>query len=372
MPRPPRRRRRRRRPLARAGLALAAGAAVLFRGAGGQRVADLAHYFAPGYAPVQAEGYWYEIQAWGARTENCFGTKSMACMACAMNTPDFAAAVGTVPIGVSNDLWFEPERAATCGMCLRVYMPEAGTPEAALSAPAGTKPYFRNVEEPWAYNATIKQDADGAFYFEAVVVEWFDRWQASGDSLTYPAFNLSDPDNVRQGWTDDFGVWKAAWKPVPCSVGTHNMTFFLVDFQEPHPLPIGSDSSWRRSGSSAGVLPSGAAGSLCDNQAAEPCGRLGVDAESLPFIKLKIAGGRYPIGAVALTAADGETQDMRLSGDGFWQASTGDIAVNDTLALNITCLDGDLATTVAWSLVPEDCFCTVGPHHARQGARQGG
>lgn len=77
-------------------------------------------------------------------------------------------------------------------------------------------------------------------------------------------------------------------------------TFFLVDFQEPHPLPIGSDSSWRRSGSSAGVLPSNAAGSLCDNQAAEPCGLLGVDAESLPFIKLKIAGGRYPIGAVAL------------------------------------------------------------------------
>ena len=74
---------------------------------------------------------------------------------------------------------------------------------------------------------------------------------------------------------------------------------------------------------------------------------------------------------MALTAADGETQDMRLSGDGFWQASTGDIAVNDTLALNITCLDGDLATTVTWSLVPEDCFCTVRPH-ARQGARRGG
>ena len=195
---------------------------------------------------------------------------------------------------------------------------------------------------------------------------------------------------MRQGWTDDFGVWKAAWKPVPCSVGSHNLvstqrarragrgsggltlkkTFFLVDFQEPHPLPIGSDSSWRRSGSSAGVLPSSAAGSLCDNQAAEPCGLLGVDAESLPFIKLKIAGGRYPIGAVALTA-DGETQDMRLSGDGFWQASTGDIAVNDTLALNITCLDGDLATTVTWSLVPEDCFCTVRPR-AQQGARRGG
>ena len=48
--------------------------------------------------------------------------------------------------------------------------PVAGTPEAALKA--GTKPYFRNVEEPWAYNATIKQDADGGFYFEAIVVEW--------------------------------------------------------------------------------------------------------------------------------------------------------------------------------------------------------
>jgi len=155
--------------LALASLLLAAGATAP-RCRGAEAVTDLAGYFAPAYAPVQAEGYWYEIQAWGARTENCFGTKSMACMACAMNTPDFAPAVGTVPIGVSNDLWFEPERAATCGMCLRVYMPEAGTPEAALKA--GTKPYFRNVEEPWAYNATIKQDADGGFYFEAIVVEW--------------------------------------------------------------------------------------------------------------------------------------------------------------------------------------------------------
>ena len=30
----------------------------------------------------------------------------------------------------------------------------------------------RAVEEPWAYNATVKQDADGGFYFEAIVVEW--------------------------------------------------------------------------------------------------------------------------------------------------------------------------------------------------------
>ena len=70
----------------------------------------------------EATSYYYDIEAWAARTNNCRNTDSMACMACSMPVLESFELAGIAPIGVSNDWWFLPERSATCGMCMRVYM----------------------------------------------------------------------------------------------------------------------------------------------------------------------------------------------------------------------------------------------------------
>lgn len=100
---------------------------------------------------LEAVGYYYDIEAWAARTNNCRDSPSMACMACSMPVLESFERAGIAPIGVSNDWWFLPERSATCGMCMRVYMfdePISG----------GTNPFRETVGQPWAYSARIYDD----------------------------------------------------------------------------------------------------------------------------------------------------------------------------------------------------------------------
>ena len=86
---------------------------------------------------------------------------------------------------VSNQLWFKPERAATCSMCLKVYITEGdrkkcpkGDWQSNAACPGvGTQSYAKGVTQPWAYSAKLQRDqAKGMDYFIGVVIEWFDRW----------------------------------------------------------------------------------------------------------------------------------------------------------------------------------------------------
>ena len=85
---------------------------------------------------------------------------------------------------VANELWFKPERASVCGMCLKVSLPPgtassdcAANSQKIASCPgAGTHPYT-SVDQPWAWNATVyPADSKNPYpYFIAVIIEWFDR-----------------------------------------------------------------------------------------------------------------------------------------------------------------------------------------------------
>lgn len=119
----------------------------------------------------------------------------MACMACSMPVLESFERAGIAPIGVSNDWWFLPERSATCGMCMKVYMYDESVQG------GGTRPYSNTVQEPWAYSAKVYDDPIvGAPYFIATIVEWFDRYQYSGLDITYPIFQQRDS-------IGNFGVW---------------------------------------------------------------------------------------------------------------------------------------------------------------------
>jgi hypothetical protein len=56
----------------------------------------------------EAVSYYYDIEAWAARTNNCRDTSSVACMACSMPLLESFERAGIAPIGVSNDWWFLP------------------------------------------------------------------------------------------------------------------------------------------------------------------------------------------------------------------------------------------------------------------------
>lgn len=306
----------------------------------------LSDWYSQGIIP--AVSYYYDIEAWAARTTNCVGTDSMACMACSMPMADALTAAGVAPIGVSNDWWFSPERSATCGMCMKVYMYD--TP--ALGQQAGTNPMKSTVTEPWAYSANVSYDPDvGAYYFIAVVVEWFDRYQSSGLDITYPIFQQRDT-------IGQFGVWNVGLEPVPCPVGDSGLSLSFMDYSKPY--PVRSDSGWDAD-DSAGILPSGVEESLCDNRYDGPCGTIVHEPDKNPvgWPKLKVWGSRYPIGDVTLLF-NGQEYAMRRSVDDFWEpGSDGNpgLSVSDTVTVRIQCLDGPSAWTEETEIVAGECLC---------------
>ena len=189
----------------------------------------------------------------------------MACMACSMPVLDSFEQAGIAPIGVSNDWWFLPERSATCGMCMRVYMFDEGQ---------GTHPLRDTVSQPWAYSAKVYEDPIvGVPYFYAFVVEWFDRYQSSGLDITYPIFQQRDQ-------IGRFGVWSVGLEPVPCPVDA-SLTLNFMDYSKPYPESGSATegSVWQAS-ESAGVLPDDV--SLCDNRYDVICGNIVHDPNRNP------------------------------------------------------------------------------------------
>ena len=310
----------------------------------------LSDYLDPAAPLIETDGFYYDIEAWAARTTNCVDTPSMACMACAEPLAEYATANGVAPIGISNDFWFNPETAATCGMCLRVYM-DTSDNSAILQ---GTKPYYPTVSEEWAYNASIIYDEQvGMYYFVATVVEWFDRWQSSGQAITYPVFQRDD--------VNQFGVWRVYLKPVECPVNGFNMTFQFMDYSKPYPLQIKDQTGWTESGPSVGDLPDGVSETLCNNLADEPCGKLTEEDPNrnpIGHIKLKVSQARVPIGDVVLVY-NGEEYPMKRTGDGFWspESSAPNLQLNEAVTVKVQCLDGPNAKFVTTDVVPGECLC---------------
>ena len=290
-----------------------------------------------------AISYYYDIEAWAARTNNCRGTDSMACMACSMPVLESFELAGIAPIGVSNDWWFLPERSATCGMCMRVYMHGDGQ---------GTHPLESTVSEPWAYSAKIYDDpVAGAPYFIAVVVEWFDRYQSSGLDITYPIYQMRDQ-------IGGFGTWSVGLEPVPCPVDS-GLTLNFMDYSKPYPVSgSATNGSVWQSSESAGVLPEDI--SLCDNRYDVICGSIVHDPNRNPvsWPKLKVWGSRFPVGDLRLVV-DGQEYSMRRSPDDFWEpegANPG-LGLDSLVTVRIQCLDSDVASTVEATIRAGDCLC---------------
>jgi hypothetical protein len=271
----------------------------------------------------------------------------MACMACSMPVLQSFYDQGIAPIGVSNDWWFLPERAATCGMCMRVYMYD----EPSVAGQAGTRPFRDTVTEPWAYSAKVYDDPDaGAPYFVAVIVEWFDRYQSSGLDITYPIFQQRDS-------IGSFGTWRVGLEPIPCPVDT-SLTISFMDYSKPY--PVNEDTGWAAS-ESAGVLPEGVEQSLCDNRYDVICGNIVDDPNRNPvgWPKVKMWGSRYPIGDVSIVF-NGQEYAMRRSADDFWEPDGNNpgLTVDDDVTFRIQCLDGGPeAKTIETTVRAGDCLC---------------
>lgn len=62
---------------------------------------------------------------WAQASTICDGRPdTVACMACSFDLPEFAKEERLAPLGVYDALWFSPEAGGTCGMCLKVWLPE--------------------------------------------------------------------------------------------------------------------------------------------------------------------------------------------------------------------------------------------------------
>ena len=63
-------------------------------------------------------------------------------------------------------------------MCLKVYMPPTGTCSGCEAAHgAEPHPYATNVNQTWAWNATVYYDALRSMpWFYGIVIEWLDRY----------------------------------------------------------------------------------------------------------------------------------------------------------------------------------------------------
>lgn len=314
----------------------------------------LTRYLNPQTPLINSTGFWFDVVSWAARTNNCVNSpESMACMACSSNVPRFAHEMHVAPIGVGNDLWFAPETSATCGMCLKVYLPLSSLN---ISKGKGSAPYYPNVAQPWAYSANIGWDDDVKMhYFVAIIVEWFDRNQTSATAITYPVANKS---------TDGFGEWEVLYHAIPCPVNGHNMTFHFMDYSKPFPLPITGQEGWIASAPSVGPIPQGYSKSLCNNQLNQPCGQ--IDKASsirtpLQAIKLKVGGYRVPVGAVVMEI-NGSQYAMKRTGDNFWSPENDAVHIEELdvpVTIRVQCLDGQPSTSI-WrsaSLVPGNCLC---------------
>eukprot|EP00955_Chlamydomonas_euryale_P022690 239752-Chlamydomonas_euryale.AAC.6 len=249
-------------------------------------------------------------------------------------------------------------------MCLRVNLPlgrNGCTWPAAETDPTcastGRVPYFPYIAQEWAYSTTIHWDSETReFYFIGIVVEWFDRNQSLPTAITFPAQGND---------TSTFGSNPVTYRPVPCPVGTHNITMQFLDIRTNVPVELTNETGWLKSAPTSGEEEAArrASDDLCDNQPNAPCGKFREASDSrdpLEYIKLMVHSSRVPPGGVAIKL-DGVWHDMRRSGDNYWQPIVGPPRVHaaeEPVTVRVTCSDGPGAVTLETELVPAMCLCS--------------
>lgn len=256
--------------------------------------------------------------------------------------PAYAAAAGVGPIAVANELWFKPERASVCGMCLKVSLPpgtassdcQANSPKIPSCPGAGTHPYT-SVDQPWAWNATVyPADSKNPYpYFIAVIIEWFDRNQTLPYEVTYPTQNVT---------TTNFGTWPILYEGIECPTGNNKLQYHVANIS----TVIGTHNN-----------------ELCDNELSKPCGAAQANVRPFKYLSFKAIGERVPLAAMQVRLfPDADWLDMARSGADYWQiidysAVPGELDPANPLDFKITCSDG--TTLIEHGLVPADMFCSV-------------
>eukprot|EP01025_Chloroclados_australasicus_P014009 TRINITY_DN16558_c0_g3_i1.p1 TRINITY_DN16558_c0_g3~~TRINITY_DN16558_c0_g3_i1.p1 ORF type:complete len:387 (-),score=29.42 TRINITY_DN16558_c0_g3_i1:570-1730(-) len=269
-----------------------------------------------------SRGEWFNVQDWAAATNMCTGNATtVACMSCSMNMPKFALQEKIAPFGVSDFLWAYPEAGATCGMCLKVYLPSEDVLvqcDDVKSKPncigSGSAPYSSFSTAPWAWESPLYFDPDLSLnYIIGIVVEWYDLDVPLPYGISY----------LTQGQdTQGFGSWPVQISAIECPVGKHAMEYAFISL-----------------------------GSLTQN---------------IYNKKLQIAGNRMPILSVEIYLGnnwytmkrtgnddDGDYPD----GDGHWMSPAGVFHNPRTpLSLRIWCA-GSSETVLENALVPNDMMC---------------
>lgn len=284
---------------------------------------------------VNSRGTWYDIVTWAARTHHCDNfPKSVSCMACAMDMPPFTGPAGVVPIAVGSEFFGTPEKGATCGMCVRVFMPQnykycADHDSNPYCSGVGSRPYIKYMSASWAWRAKIGwSPAEKLHYYDAIIIEWFDRAAKVPYQITMPTQGKN---------TANFGDWPIKYKAIPCPTGNLTMRFQFLDFRKPVPVTKG----------------------ICNNQLSTPCGGESVQFKGKPlgYLKFMITQQRIPISAVSLRI-NGNWKKLKRSGDNFWQPAFLYTVQdpNKTMAVKISCADGS-APLYQYGIIPAKMLC---------------
>ncbi|GMH44612.1 hypothetical protein BSKO_12564 [Bryopsis sp. KO-2023] len=259
-----------------------------------------------------SRGEWFNVLDWAQASTICdTRPDSVACMACSFDLPKFAVQERLAPLGVFDELWFNPEPAAVCGMCLKVWLPN-GTDAPACHTQdyetqpdcpgRGDSPWSEKASEPWAWSSPVYWDEKDPYIY-AIIVEWYDVDVPHKYGIAYATQGRSP-----QG----MGNWPVRYKAVPCPVSSFTLEYSLVRYE-------GETNLYSR--------------------------------------KLMIAGQRTPITAVEIFLEDGKWHKAERTADGFWSHNGGIKHSRDSpFDLKIWCT-GNPQPAIEKGLVPSEMMC---------------
>eukprot|EP01024_Parvocaulis_polyphysoides_P020124 TRINITY_DN19274_c1_g1_i5.p1 TRINITY_DN19274_c1_g1~~TRINITY_DN19274_c1_g1_i5.p1 ORF type:complete len:426 (+),score=49.80 TRINITY_DN19274_c1_g1_i5:135-1412(+) len=180
----------------------------------------------------ETRGAWFDVQDWAAASNMCQGNATTtACMSCSMNMPHFALQQKVAAFGVSDLLWAFPEAGITCGMCLKILLPNADElkdcDESTIKSDpnckgTGNAPYLTNSVQPWAWNSPLySDDESGMKYIIGIVVEWYDLYVPLPYGISYLTKG-KEPHGM--------GSWPVQVTAIECPVQQNGMEYAFIDF----------------------------------------------------------------------------------------------------------------------------------------------